>query len=122
MKKKLLLITCLIVAICAIFAISASADEVKIKNIDGEEITVTFYDDAPVKSTFVNSTNDYVIFDDGFACPSTYIFKDQSFIDKGDHTGKNGLEGALDFSFINQKIIIFINFFKVIFKFLLRNL
>jgi hypothetical protein len=88
-------------ALCAILAISVSADEVKIKDVDGKEITVTFYDDAPVKSTFVNSTNDYVIFDDGFACPSSYIFNDSSSISSsGSH--RVNLTNALDFSFLSD--------------------
>ena len=64
MKKRLLLFMCAIMAICAIFAISVSAE-------------VTIYDNAPAKSVIQTQTSDVVVFDDGFSCLSAYIVKDQ---------------------------------------------
>ena len=100
MKKKLFLIFCLVAAICVALAISVGAKT--ITTIDGTEVEVTIYDDAPVKSTFVNSTNDYVIFDDGFACPSSYIFKDQASIPNGGWQNPS-LPKVLDFEYIKGK-------------------
>ena len=102
MKKRLFLFIALIMALCAILAIAVSAEEVKIKDVDGKEITVTFYDDAPVKATFANATNDFVIFNDGFACPTSYIFK-ESAINYGDGDGDARFRYLLDFSFLETK-------------------
>ena len=90
MKKRLLLLTVLVIALVCLLAIGASAE-------------VTTYDDAPAREKFTVSTSDVVVFDDGFTCPSAYIFKDSDSIYAGDHTGKNGLQSSVDFSYINGK-------------------
>ena len=90
MKKKLLLILSMVALLCCIFALTVSAE-------------VTTYDDAPAKEKLTVSTNDVVVFDDGFTCPSAYIFKDTDTVSNGDHTGKNGVKNNLDFSYINGK-------------------
>ena len=100
MKKKLLLTLVMVIVLCSIFALCVSAKT--ITTVDGEALEVTTYPDAPAKSTFVNSTDDYVVFDDGFVCPSSYIFKDQATVDKGSY-GNAGLKKALDFSFLTEK-------------------
>ena len=78
MKKKLLLVFCLAIAICAIFAISASAKTVT--TLDGKIVDVTIYDDFTMPTNLEYSLDDIVIFNDGFACPSVYIFKDSTEI------------------------------------------
>ncbi len=90
MKKKFLFVLSLIAVMVSAFAISVSA-------------AVTTYDDAPTKQNITVSTDDVVVFDDGFTCPSAYVFKDEKSIAKGDHTGKIGLTSNLDFSYINEK-------------------
>ena len=100
MKKRLFLVLALALIACSLFALSVSAATVT--TVDGEVLDVTTYPDAPAKSTFVNSTNDYVVFDDGFVCPSHYIFKDQATVDNGSY-GNAGLNKVLDFSFLTEK-------------------
>ena len=90
MKKKIFLALSVIAVFACIFAISVSA-------------AVTTYDDAPAKEKLTVSTDDVVVFDDGFTCPSAYIFKDTDTVSAGDHTGKNGLQKDVDFSYINEK-------------------
>ena len=90
MKKRIFLITVMVAVLVCIFAISASAE-------------VVTYDDAPAKEKLTVSTDDVVVFDDGFTCPSAYIFKDTDTVASGDHTGKNGLQNSVDFSYINEK-------------------
>ena len=77
MKKKLLMMLSIMVVLVCALAISVSAE-------------TTVYDDAPAKTVIQVSTNDIVVFDDGFSCPSAYICKDQT-----------GL--SLDFSWINTR-------------------
>ena len=76
-------------ALVALFAISASAE-------------VTTYDDAPAKSKGIQvSTNDLVVFYDGFTCPSAYIFKDIVKMTNGN--ASSALSSDLDFTYINGK-------------------
>ena len=77
MKKKIFLMLSLALMLSCLFVVSVSAE-------------VTVYDDAPAKTIIQVSTNDVVVFDDGFACPSAYIFKDQKLL-------------SLDFSYIKEK-------------------
>ena len=78
MKKKLLLIFCLAIAICAIFAISASAktytegNDVYVVTLDNKTIKVTTYDDFTMPTNLTYRADDIVVFDDGFACPSPW--------------------------------------------------
>ncbi len=90
MRNKLLLVTALIALTLFVFAISSSA-------------AVTTYDDAPAKEIITVSTDDVVVFDDGFTCLSAYIFIDTDTISEGDFMGNNGLKHCVDFSFINEK-------------------
>ncbi|MBE6624421.1 MAG: hypothetical protein E7622_02125 [Ruminococcaceae bacterium] len=86
MKKKLFLFVALIVAICAILAISVSADEVT----------------PPTRTNLTVLAEDVVVFYDGNSCPSAYIFKDQTSIPNGSW-GNPGLNQVLDFEYANQK-------------------
>ena len=90
MKKKLLLLTVLVMILACLLAVSVSAE-------------VTTYDDAPANEKLTASISDVVVFDDGFTCPSVYIFKSTDTVAAGDHTGKNGLQSSVDFSYINGK-------------------
>ncbi|MBO4982967.1 MAG: leucine-rich repeat domain-containing protein [Clostridia bacterium] len=90
MKKRIFLMTVMVAVLVYIFVISASAE-------------VVTYDDAPAKDKLTASTDDVVVFDDGFTCPSAYIFKDTDTVAGGDHTGKNGLQYSVDFTYINKK-------------------
>ena len=89
MKKKILLIAAMLVAIVCVLAISVSAE-------------VTTYDDAPARENIVVSTNDLVVFDDGFTCPTGYVFKDVTQIDNGGHNNPTA-KNAFDFSYVNGK-------------------
>ena len=84
MKKKLFVLL-LTVAIACIFAISVSA--------------ITTYDDAPVRENIQISTDDVIVFDDGFVCPSAYVFKDVTRIEEN----SKRLANYLDFSYIEGK-------------------
>ena len=103
MKKRLFLFLALIVAICALFAISASArtytegNDVYVVTVDNRTIKVTTYDDFTMPTNLTYRADDIVVFDDGFACPSIYIFKDSTEIKSGAWQN-NGLQKALDFS------------------------
>ena len=89
MKKKLLFMLTMIFVFSCIFVISVNAE-------------VTTYDDAPAKTNITVSTNDLVVFDDGFTYPSAYIFKDQTSVPNGNHSTP-GLAYVLDFKYINDK-------------------
>ena len=89
MKNKILLMLTMILMLACLFVVSVSAE-------------VTTYDDAPAKTNIQVSTDDVVVFDDGFSCLSAYVFKDQSNIPNGNH-GTPGLAHVLDFSYINGK-------------------
>ena len=100
MKKKFLLALVVVSALICIFAISISA--ATMTSIDGETLTITEYDDAPSKTNITVSINDLVVFDDGFVCPSAYIFKDNA-INYGDGDGDARIQYCLDFTYINGK-------------------
>ena len=100
MKKKLLIMLAVVSMLVCIFAISVSAKTVT--TIDGKEVTVTTYDDAPAKTNITVSTDDVVVFDDGFCCPSAYVFKDNK-TKMWDGNGNGAINDALDFSFVNGK-------------------
>ena len=89
MKKKILLMLTMIFVLSCLFVVTASA-------------AVTTYDDAPARTNIIVSTDDLVVFDDGFTCPSAYIFKDQANIPNGNHSTP-GLSHVLDFKYINGK-------------------
>ncbi len=86
MKKRLFLVLALAIAICAIFAISVSADEVT----------------PPTRTNLQVLAEDVVVFYDGNSCPSAYIFKDQTDIPNGSY-GTSGISKVLDFSYANEK-------------------
>ncbi|MBO5091227.1 MAG: leucine-rich repeat protein [Clostridia bacterium] len=86
MKKKLLLLTVLVFALTCIFAISVSA-------------AVTTYDDAPTRTKYTATLDDVVVFYDGFSCPTSYVFKDQSEI----YNNAGQMAAAFDFEYINGK-------------------
>ena len=88
MKKKIFLLLTMITVLSCLFAFSVSAE-------------VTTYDDAPERTNIVISTDDVVVFDDGFSCPSAYIFKDSK--STADGAWSVGFEKATDFSYINEK-------------------
>ncbi|MBE6674705.1 MAG: leucine-rich repeat domain-containing protein [Ruminococcaceae bacterium] len=85
--KKIILVLSLALILSCLFVVSVSAE-------------VTTYDDAPAKTKIQVSTDDVVVFDDGFCCPTGYIFKDISAIN-GERAGL--MNDALDFSYINEK-------------------
>ncbi len=99
MKKKLLVMLAVVSMLVCIFAISVSAKT--ITTVDGKELTVTTYDDAPAKTNFTVSTDDVVVFDDGFVCPSGYIFIDKARMYDGN--GDASITGSIDLSFVNGK-------------------
>ncbi|MBQ7353340.1 MAG: leucine-rich repeat protein [Clostridia bacterium] len=84
MKKKIILMLTLCVMLVCVFAISVSA--------------VTTYNDAPARSTIEIKTDEIIEFNDGFTCPSAYVFKDQERIENN-----NSFESAMDFTYINGK-------------------
>ena len=88
MKKKILLALAILSIFSCIFAISVSA--------------VTIYDDAPVRKNIEVRVDDVVVFDDGFSCPTAYVFKDQNSIANG-KWGSPSIAGAFDFTYINGK-------------------
>ena len=87
MKKLLLALTMIFVLSC-LFVVSASA-------------AVTTYDDAPARTKITVSTDDLIVFDDGFTCPTGYVFKDQSTV--SDSHSSTTLPWALDFTYVNSK-------------------
>ena len=63
---------------------------------------VTTYDDAPQRTQIQVSTDDVVVFDDGFCCPTGYVFKDLNNISSGGWNDP-ALPKCFDFSYINEK-------------------
>ena len=63
---------------------------------------VTTYDDAPQRTQIQVSTDDVVVFDDGFCCPTGYVFKDLNQISSGGWNDP-ALPKCFDFSYINEK-------------------
>ena len=88
MKNKIFLLLTMVAVLVCLLAFSVSAE-------------VTTYDDAPVRTNIVTSTDDVVVFDDGFSCPSAYIFKDSK--STADGAWNVGFEKATDFTYINEK-------------------
>ena len=99
MKKKLFFIITLVAVFACVFAISVSAATKT--TMDGTVREITTYTDAPAKTNFVTSTNDVVVFDDGFVCPSAYIFVDSKSTTAG--AWSIGLEKSMNFEFVNGK-------------------
>ena len=93
MKKKILLALTLAFVLSLILVVSVNAE-------------VTIYDDFDVNDleNIEYRTNDVIVFDDGFSCPSVYVFKDTKTVNKGDWGQSNGLKNVLDFTYINSKI------------------
>ena len=87
MKKKFLLMLAISLMLSCLFVISVSAE-------------VTTYDDAPARTNIQVSTDDVVVFDDGFSCPTGYVFKDQSTVNGG---RAGDMQYAFDFGYINGK-------------------
>lgn len=92
MKKKFLITFVIVTALLCLFVFGASA--------------VTIYDDFDVTSleNIEYRENDVVVFDDGFSCPSVYVFKDTKTIGRGEWSSPNGLKNVLDFNYINSKV------------------
>ena len=87
--KKIALTLGTITMLFCLFAISVSAE-------------ITTYDDAPEKTNIIVSTDDVVVFDDGFCCPTGYVFKDTTSISNG-RWGSPSISSAFDFTYINGK-------------------
>ena len=83
MKKRLFLFIALIMALCAILAISVSAKTITATNMKGETIEVNVYDEFPKPTNITILESDIVVFDDGYACLSAYVFNDISSIPSG---------------------------------------
>ena len=92
MKKAFLFVIMTALLFC-LFVISVSA--VTITNIDGETLEVTTYEDAPARTKITISTDDVVVFNDGFVCPSAYVFKDSTYLEQK--------ANMFDFSYIKGK-------------------
>ena len=92
MKKKFLLTFAIVTVLFCLFAVGASA--------------VTIYDDFDVTAleNIEYRADDIVVFDDGFSCPSVYVFKDTKAIGKGQWSSPDGLKNVLDFTYINSKV------------------
>lgn len=93
MKKKFLLTLALATVLFCFFAVGVSA-------------AVTTYDDFDVTAlkNIEYRADDVIVFDDGFSCPSVYVFKDVKAIGKGQWGSPDGLKNALDFTYINSKV------------------
>ena len=100
--KKLLLFIAILAAVTCFFTVAVSAQTKT--TVNGEVLTVTTYDDAPTKNNIVVSTDDLVVFDDGFVCPSAYVFKDNK-TSMWNGNGNASIVDALDFSFVNGNVV-----------------
>ena len=89
MIKKLFVSLLVFAAFTFLLAFSVSAE-------------VTVYDDAPAKTNLEVRTDDLVVFQDGFCCPSAYIFKDVTETANG-WKGGSTLDDVMDFSFLKTK-------------------
>lgn len=89
MKKKLFVSLLVFAVFTFLLAFSVSAE-------------VTVYDDAPTKTNITVSTDDLVVFNDGFCCPSAYIFQDVTATANG-WKGGSTLDDIMDFSFLRTK-------------------
>ena len=88
MKKKIFLLLATVAILVCLLAISVSAE-------------VTTYDDAPERVNIEVREDDVAVFDDGFSCPSAYIFKDSKTTEAG--AWSVGFAKATDFTYINGK-------------------
>ena len=100
MKQKLFMSLLIGIVFVFVFAFGVSAE-------------VTIYNDAPAKTNIVVSTDDVVVFDDGFCCPTGYVFKDVKEIANGTLNGPTVTQ-AFDFSYINGKTTKSYNFSNVV--------
>ena len=89
MKNKLFLSLLVSVVFVFLFALGISA-------------TVTTYDDAPAKENIIVTTDDVVVFKDGFSCPTGYISSDVTETTNG-WSGHSTVQELFDFSYINGK-------------------
>ena len=91
MKKRFLITLAITSVLFCFFAVGVSA--------------VTIYDDFDVNDleNIEYRADDIVVFDDGFSCPSVYVFKDTKTIGKGQWSSPDGLKNVLDFTYINSK-------------------
>ena len=89
MKRKLFLATLISVVLVCLFAVGVSAE-------------VTIYDDAPTKTNITVTTDDIVVFSDGFSCPTGYISSDKTEAPNG-HAGALTIQDLFDFSYIRGK-------------------
>ena len=100
MKKKIFLALAVMTMLVCIFAISVSAATVK---FNGQEYEVTTYTDVEAKTKIdVTNTDDVVVFEDGFCCPTAYVFKDQDYVNGHNNNHGDG-KYAFDFTYINGK-------------------
>jgi len=92
MKKKFLFTFVVVTMLFCLFAVGASA--------------VTIYDDFDITAlkNVEYREDDIIVFDDGFSCPSVYVFKDTKTIGKGQWSSPDGLKNALDFTYVNSKV------------------
>ena len=92
MKKRILMTFVIATVLFCLFAVGASA--------------VTIYDDFDVNNleNIEYRADDIVVFDDGFSCPSVYVFKDTKTIGRGEWSSPEGLKKVLDFTYINSKV------------------
>ena len=88
MKKKIFLLLATVAILVCLLAISVSAEEIN-------------YDDAPERVNIEVREDDVAVFDDGFSCPSAYIFKDSKTTEAG--AWSVGFAKATDFTYINGK-------------------
>ena len=93
MKKKILLALTLAFVLSLLLIGSVNAE-------------VTIYDDFDVTAleNIEYRADDIIVFDDGFSCPSVYVFKDTKTVSKGNWGESDGLKNTLDFAYINSKV------------------
>ena len=104
MKKKLFLFLVMVISVCAILAITVCADStITVTGIDGREITVYLYDDAPIKSKYQSINTEIVEFYDGYACPVSYVFNDVTYVDKCYQKEGDSFSTHMNFEYINSK-------------------
>lgn len=89
MKKKLFTSLFISVVFICLLAFNASAE-------------ITVYDDAPTKLNITVTTDDIVVFNDGFSCPTGYISSDVTETSNG-WNGHSTVGELFDFSYIREK-------------------
>ena len=87
--KKLIFFVLVISIFACMLAFSVSAE-------------VTIYDDAPAKSNITVTTDDIVVFSDGFSCPTGYISSNKTVTTNG-WSGALTVKELFDFSYIREK-------------------